>query len=87
MHFKVKCFTNNCGHEGDSIHEVLTDDLLSRYNVELHRFTNAAGTEYSAIYRNGVEEMSDPRDREQEMIDAFRHRLYAERFGSRNTFM
>ena len=87
MHFKVKCFTNKCGHEGDSIHEVLTDDLLSRYNVELHRFTNAAGVEYSAIYRNGVEEMSDPRDREQEMIDAFRHRLYAERFGSRNTFM
>lgn len=87
MHFKVKGFTNKCGHEGDSIHEVLTDDLLSRYNVELHRFTNAAGIEYSAIYRNGVEEMSDPRKREQDMIDAFRRRLYAERFGSKNMFM
>ena len=72
---------------GDSPHEVLTDDLLSRYNAELHRFTNAAGAEYSAIYRNGIEEMSDPREREQEMIDAFRHRLYTERFGNKNTFM
>lgn len=72
---------------GDSPHEVYTDDLLRLYDAELHRFTNAAGTEYSAIYRNGVEEMSDPREREQDMIDAFRRRLYAERFGSKNMFM
>ena len=71
----------------DSPHEVYTDDLLKRYGAELHRFTNAAGVEYSAIYRNGIEEMSDPREREQEMIDAFRHRLYTERFGNKNTFM
>ena len=71
----------------DSPHEVYTDDLLRLYDAELHRFTNAAGVEYSAIYRNGIEEMSDPREREQEMIDAFRHRLYTERFGNKNTFM
>lgn len=71
----------------DSPHEVYTDDLLRLYDAELHRFTNAAGAEYSAIYRNGIEEMSDPREREQEMIDAFRHRLYTERFGNKNTFM
>ena len=71
----------------DSPHEVYTDDLLRLYDAELHRFTNAAGVAYSAIYRNGVEEMSDPREREQEMIDAFRHRLYTERFGNKNTFM
>lgn len=71
----------------DTAHEVFTDDLLKRYGAEIHRFTNAAGVPYSAIYRNGFEEMSDPREHEQEMIDAFRHRLYAERFGSKNTFM
>ena len=71
----------------DTPHEVFTDDLLKRYGAEIHRFTNAAGVPYSAIYRAGIEEMSDPREREGEMIDAFRHRLYAERFGSKNTFM
>lgn len=71
---------------GDSEHEVFTDDLLRRYGAELHRFTNAAGVPYSAIYRNGIEEMSDPRERESGMIDAFRRRLYIERFGVKNLF-
>ena len=72
----------------DSPHEVYSiDGLLDRHAVTLHRFDNAAGVPYSAVYRNGVEEMSDPREREQDMIDAFRHRLYIERFGSRNTLM
>lgn len=68
----------------DTPHEVFTDDLLKRYGAEIHRFTNAAGVPYSAIYRNGFEEMSDPREREGEMIEAFRRRLYAERFGVKN---
>ena len=71
----------------DTPHEVFTDDLLKRYGAEIHRFTNAAGVAYSAIYRGGFEEMSDPREREGEMIDAFRRRLYAERFGAKNAFM
>lgn len=72
---------------GDSEHDVYTDDLLKRYGAELHRFTNGGGQPYSAIYRNGVEEMSDPRERETEMLEAFRRRLYAERFGTKNTFI
>ena len=71
----------------DTPHEVYTDDLLKRYGAEIHRFDNSAGVAYSAIYRNGFEEMSDPREREGEMIDAFRSRLYAERFGVKNTLM
>lgn len=71
---------------GDSEHEVFTDDLLKRYGAELHRFTNAAGVPYSAIYRNCVEEMSDPRERESGMIDAFRRRLFVECFGVKNSF-
>lgn len=71
---------------GDSEHDVYTNDLLKRYGAELHRFTNAAGVPYSAIYRNGVEEMSDPQEHESSMIDAFRRRLYIERFGVKNSF-
>lgn len=71
---------------GDSEHEVFTDDLLKRYGAELHRFTNAAGVPYSAIYRNGIEEMSDPRERESGMIDVFRRRLFVECFGVKNSF-
>lgn len=71
---------------GDSEHEVFTDDLLKRYGAELHRFTNAAGVPYSAIYRNGIEEMSDPQERESNMIDVFRRRLFVECFGKKNIF-
>lgn len=71
---------------GDSEHDVYTDDLLKRYGAELHRFTNAAGVAYSAIFRNGIEEMSDPRERESDMIDVFRRRLFIERFGAKNAF-
>lgn len=87
MQFKVKGFDGKSGKPGDSVHEVLTDDLLNRYDVELHRFTNAAGVPYSAIYRAGVEGMSDPREREDEMLAAFRRRLYVERFGTKNFLM
>lgn len=71
----------------DTPHEVYTDDLLKRYGAEIHRFNNSAGVPYSAIYRDGFEEMSDPREREGEMIEAFRRRLYAERFGVKNTLI
>lgn len=87
MQFRVKGFDGKSGKPGDSVHEVLTDDLLSRYDVELHRFTNAAGVPYSAIYRGGVEEMSSERDGEAVMLEAFRRRLYAEQFGNKNIFM
>lgn len=71
----------------DTPHEVYTDDLFKRYGAEIHRFDNSAGVPYSAIYRNGFEEMSAPREREGEMIQAFRRRLYAERFGANNLLM
>lgn len=63
----------------DSPHEVYSiDGLLDRHAVTLHRFDNAAGVPYSAVYRNGVEEMSAERERESVMLAAFRRRLFEE---------
>jgi hypothetical protein len=63
---------------GDSTHMVYTDDYFSRFGAELHRFTNAGGVPYSAIYRNGSEEMSCERQYEDQMIKDFRARIYTE---------
>ena len=66
---------------GDSPHAIYSDDLLRRHNAELHRFRNAAGVPYSAIYRSGFEEMSAPRVDEGIMLIMFKRRLYVEKTG------
>lgn len=71
----------------DSAHEVYSNDLFKRDNIELHRFCNAKGVAYSAIYRGNYEEMSAPRESEEEMLQAFQRRLFAEKFGKRNMMM
>jgi hypothetical protein len=52
---------------GDTKHIVV--DCPSLNVGELHRFKNAAGVEYSAIYIDGVEVYSCERDRENGMIN------------------
>lgn len=74
----------NIRYGKDSSHEVYTNDLFKRYGAELHRFCNGGGQPYSAIYRGDFEEMSCERDHEDDMIAAFKRRLYAERFGAKN---
>lgn len=71
------------GTQGDSTHMVYADDYLTRYGAELHRFINAGGVPYSAIYRNGSEEMSCERQGEDQMIKSFRERIYSEVTGGR----
>jgi len=78
MEFHVKGFDGRHGKNGDSVHEVLTNDLFTRYNAELHRFTNKGGAEYSAIYRKDFEEMSCERKNEEDMICAFKARVWRE---------
>lgn len=68
---------------GDSPHLIFTDDYFSRFGAELHRFTNPGGDPYSAIYRNGYEEMCCERKHEDQMIKDFRERIYSEVTGGR----
>lgn len=51
---------------GDSEHEIVDCSELKK--GELHRFKNAAGVEYSAIYVHGEERYSIERDGEAGMI-------------------
>lgn len=78
MDYIVKGFDDKRGKPGDSVHTVLSDGLFVKHGAELHRFTNAAGDEYSAIYRGEYEEMSCIRADEERMIAAFKRRLFAE---------
>jgi hypothetical protein len=63
----------------DTAHEVYIDDYLWMVGAELHRFKNAAGEPYSAIYRYGEEMMSSEREREDKLMQAFKQRMYAEK--------
>ena len=53
-------------HPGDSVHTIIDADLA--YEGMLHRFTNAAGDECSAIYRGNMEMWWHYREREAQMI-------------------
>lgn len=54
----------------DNEHEIVEEVKLSG-NAKLHRFINACGTEYSAIYENDYEIFSCERSREDAMIQCY----------------
>lgn len=70
----------------DTAHEVYIDDYLWMFGAELHRFKNAAGVPYSAIYRYGEEMMSSEREREDKLLEAFKQRMYAEKVKRRSSW-
>lgn len=51
---------------GDSGHEIIDCNLAG--NGILHRFNNRAGVPYSAIYVDGIEVFSAPRENEEDML-------------------
>lgn len=87
MAFKFVGTSAAWGIQGESPHEVFTDDLLKRYGVALHRFKDADGNERSAIYKYGVEVMRVYRHRELEMVCAYRRQMYRDNFGANNALM
>lgn len=64
---------------GDSGHKIIDRNLA--WNGILHRFNNQAGVPYSAIYVNGVEMWSAPREYEDDML------AYWNRNGMANIFL
>ena len=58
----------------DSEHEVLDAGL--RKGAKLHRFTNAAGVEYSAVYLGRMEALSCERDYERDMVNFWNETEY-----------
>ena len=55
------------GRDGDTEHEVVTGVEL-KGGARLHRFVNAGGVPYSAIYLHGVECWNNPRDDEKRLV-------------------
>lgn len=58
-----------CFSKGDTPHDVYDADL--RLDATLHRFNNAAGCAYSAIYVGDDEVWNHVREREADMIAAW----------------
>ncbi len=61
----------NIGEMGDSPHEIIDSADLPWEGV-LHRFVNAGGTPYSAIYYHGIEVKCTPREFEQQMLNQWK---------------
>ena len=55
------------GRCGDTMHEVV-EGVRLKGGAKLHRFTNAGGVPYSAIYLGNVECWNDPRSEENRLV-------------------
>lgn len=69
------------GHDGDGPHEFVGTIMPATRAAEgrcaaLHRFVNAAGTPYSALYEDGEEAFSCERSNEGKMISDYLSRLH-----------
>lgn len=60
-------------YDNDFDHEIIEDVVLGG-NAKLHRFLNAGGCAYSAIYKDGVEAWSCERGHEAQMIKDWNER-------------